>query len=107
MTELRDDLTACINEALEGESMKRIDKAIRDLSIQLQDEIEWQIKDSLAGNLSAWVAEMAKRTVECILQGNEQEMRRYLSCEKRGESGEYIGWTGRSDSSYWGAPARG
>lgn len=102
VSDLKDDLTACINDALEGDAMARINKAIRDLSYDLQEHIECEVKDSLAGNLAAWVAEMAKRTVAAILQGNEQEMRRYLSCEKRGESGEYIGWTGRSDSNYWG-----
>ena len=27
----------------------------------------------------------------------EDQMRRYLSCDKRGPDGQYIGWTGRSD----------
>ena len=28
---------------------------------------------------------------------SDDQMRRYLSCDKRGEDGKYIGWIGRSD----------
>jgi hypothetical protein len=41
---------------------------------------------------------MASRAVEQIMEGNEDQMRRYLSCEKRDIDGRYYVSTGRSDS---------
>jgi hypothetical protein len=97
------DLRECLDAALTSESNKKaIDKTIEDVSQKLFDSLEWQIKDDLANNIASWAAEMAQRAVEQILEGNEDQLRRYLSCEKRAETGEYAGWTGRSDSDYWG-----
>lgn len=63
----------------------------------------YRVKDDLAPNLVSFVEDMAKKTVECLLQGNADQMRRYLSCEKRGDDGPYIGWTGRFNPGAWGA----
>lgn len=42
--------------------------------------------------------------MEAMLQGNEDQMRRYLSCDKRGPDGQYTCFTGRTDGVNYGAP---
>lgn len=95
---LADSLQAGVTD----ESFAPIVKKFRDTMQDLEDDLLYRLKDDLANHLAAYAAQMASHAVEMILEGNEDQMRRYLSCEKRGEDGEYIGWTGRSDSSYFG-----
>ena len=94
---LRAALEESLNAGLSDETMKGFTKQIKDLSAEFEDSLMWSLKDNLAYNLAGWVADMAERAVEQMLLGNEDQMRRYLSCDKRGADGEYIGWTGRSD----------
>lgn len=101
-TELRDQLAAVLSAGVDDETMKGVKKALDDIAYNIEDALMYSLKDNLAHNLSCWVADMAQRAVERMLEGDEIQMRRYLSCEKRGEDGEYIGWTGRSDGKYFG-----
>lgn len=91
-----------LKAGLSDETMGTFTKKIKDLSAEFEDSLIWSLKDNLAYNLAGWCAEMAQRAVEQLLAGNEDQMRRYLSCDKRGPDGDYIGWTGRSDSQVWG-----
>lgn len=106
MNKMDEELQARLKEVLDGgisdDAMKAVKKATDTILYDIQSDLEYRLKDDLAPILVAWVAEMAQRSVEMLLEGNEDQMRRYLSCEKRGKDGEYIGWTGRSDSKYWG-----
>lgn len=95
-------LTACLEAGISDEAMTGIKKAVDNIICGIEDDVMYRLKDDLAPNLTAWVVDMAKKSVEMLLEGNEDQMRRYLSCEKRDESGEYIAWTGRSDGKYWG-----
>lgn len=99
---LRDALEAAISAGLSEDALESFNKQIRNLSAEFEDSLMWSLKDNLAYNLTAWVADMAERAVEAMLAGNENEMRRYLSCDKRGPDGEYIGWTGRGDGQSYG-----
>lgn len=90
-------LEQSITEGLSDEAMEGFKKRISDLSAEFEDSLMWSLKDNLAYNLASWVADMAQRAVEQMLAGNDDQMRRYLSCDKRGDDGQYIGWTGRSD----------
>lgn len=92
---LRDQLTATLAAGITDEAMKGLKKKVADLLYEIETDIDYRLKDELAPNLSAYVAEMARRTVDAILAGNENEMRRYLGCERGC-------WTGRSDSPQWG-----
>lgn len=94
---LRDALEKSIAEGVTEKAMESFTKQIKDLSAEFEDSLIWSLKDNLAYNLASWVADMAERAVEQMLRGNDDQMRRYLSCDKRGEDGQYIGWTGRSD----------
>ena len=86
----REALKAALEAALPDEKLEPLKKKARELADSIVDDIEWSLKDNLASNLSYHVREMAGRAVEALLEGNESEMIRWLSCDQRG-------YTGRSD----------
>ena len=86
-----------ITKGLTEKAIESLQKDLRKVTDSFEDDFLWNLKDNLAYNLTAYVADMAERAVEQMLAGNDDQMRRYLSCDKRGEDGKYIGWTGRSD----------
>lgn len=86
-----------ITKGLTEKAIEGLQKDVRKVADSFEDDFMWNLKDNLACNLTAYVADMAERAVEQMLAGNDDQMRRYLSCDKRGEDGQYIGWTGRSD----------
>src|SRR5262249_40528899 len=93
---LEDDrkaLYAALEAALPDDKMKPLAKKARDLAESIAEDIEWNLKDQLAANLSYHVKEMAGRAVEALLAGNESEMVRWLSCDKRGYTGRSDGYT--------------
>lgn len=94
---LRDGLEKSIEAGLTETALEGFTKQIKNLSAEFEDSLLWSLKDGLAYSLAAWTADMAERALEQMLLGNEDQMRRYLSCDKRGPDGNYIGWTGRSD----------
>lgn len=97
---LRDALAQSIQAGLTNETMEQFNKKIKDLSCEFEESLMWSLKDNLAYNLSAWTVDMAERALEQMLAGNDDQMRRYLSCDKRGEDGQYICYTGRSDGAF-------
>lgn len=101
--ELRDKLEEVLKLGISEDAKKAINKSVDDVIYRITTDLEYEVHDQLAHHLACWVADMAQRTVEQMLEGNEDQMRRYLGCEKRSEDGSYIGWTGRSDADYWGA----
>lgn len=107
MTKIDKTLSDALEELFVGglteKAIECSKKEIEKLKHSIADDIEWRIKDELAMQLTGWVEQMAERAVEAMLAGNEAEMRRWLSCDKRGPDGKYIGWTGRSDG--YGSPS--
>lgn len=95
--ELRNAFEQEITKGLTEKAIEGLQKDLRKVADSFEDDFMWNLKDNLAYNLTSWVADMAERAVEQMLAGNDDQMRRYLSCDKRGEDGQYIGWTGRSD----------
>jgi hypothetical protein len=89
-------------KGISEDAMKAVKKATDTILYDIQGDLEYRLKDELAPLLVGWVADMAQRAVEMMLEGNEDQMRRYRGCEKRGKDGQYIGWTGRSDSEVYG-----
>ncbi len=100
--DMRDKLTDILSAGVSEDAMKHVKKACDSIIDDIEGDLMFRMKDDLAPNLAAWCADMAQRAVEQILEGNEDQMRRYLSCEKRRDDGQYIGWTGRSDYEGWG-----
>jgi len=99
---LRDALEKSISDGLTEEALAGFTKQIRNLSAEFEDSLLWSLKDNLAYHLAGWTVDMAERAIEQLLNGNEDQMRRYLSCDKRGEDGQYICFTGRSDYQGYG-----
>jgi hypothetical protein len=101
--EISDALHKSLAAGLSEEAVKALTKKVDDITCFIEDDIMYRLKDKMAPNLVSFVEDMARKTVECLLQGNADQMRRYLSCEKRDSSGEYTGWTGRFNPGAWGA----
>lgn len=102
-TEIADGLRKSLEAGLSDEAVKALAKKVDDITCFIEDDIMYRLKDDMAPNLVSFVEDMARKTVECLLEGNADQMRRYLSCEKRGDDGQYIGWTGRFNPGAWGA----
>ena len=88
--ELAEQLRQSLAAGFSEETVKHATKQVRDLADYLETELQYAMVERMADYLVGYVEDMAKRTVESILQGNEQQMRRYLSCDVHG-------YTGRSD----------
>lgn len=101
--ELRNAFEQEISKGLTEKAIENLQKDLRKVTDSFEDDFMWNLKDNLAQNLTGWVCDMAERAVEQMLAGNDDQMRRYLSCDKRGSDGQYIGWTGRSDG--YGSPS--
>ncbi|HUD11470.1 MAG TPA: hypothetical protein VMS08_03595 [Candidatus Saccharimonadia bacterium] len=94
--ELADQLTESLNKGITDDAFKGIMKKVDDIRCSIEEDIEYRMRDDLAPNLTAFVADMAEKAVGAMLEGNDDQMRRYLGCE-RGH------WTGRSqDAGEWG-----
>jgi len=89
--ELSQRLESVLAAGMPDDAIKKFQKKMRDLAGEFADEMRYYVRDELAPDLVSFVEDMARRTVEAILQGNQGEMVRYLGCD-RGY------WTGRSDS---------
>lgn len=87
-TSLAEEVSAAVEKGFSDEAMKSLKKHVDSLICEIQDDLEWRIKCDVAGNLGSHVADAVERTLEAIINGNEQEMRRYISCDPR--------WSGRS-----------
>lgn len=96
--ELRDKLTEILASGISSGTVESLKKKVREITDQIESDLDWAIKDDLAPNLSAWVCDLAGRAVESLLAGNEAMMRRYLACEKDGR------WTGRNEDRFTPEP---
>lgn len=88
MNETRWKLAEALDSAITDESIAAATKKFKSACDELQDEMEYRLKSDLSYNLSSWVKQMAEKAIEAMLNGDEETMRRYLSC-KEGY------WTGR------------
>ena len=75
--------------------------------------MEYWIYSDMSWNLAAYVAQMAEDAIKAILQGDEDALRRYLSCQRNGYNGRDCehpvirgnpfgdGRTGASEAGLW------
>ncbi|MCC7340721.1 MAG: hypothetical protein IT170_06520 [Bryobacterales bacterium] len=91
MTELeaktRQALEAAIGDALTEDAMKRATKRFQDACSELQTEMEFRLQSDLAYNLCLWVQRMFEDAVKAMLLGDDETMRRHLSCSPNQYSG--------------------
>ena len=93
-SEILEDMRIALRDGLDGALtdgiVKSATKKLRDMADDVVNSLQYEIQDNMAEHLSYHVREMAGRAVAALLAGNEGEMIRWLSCDKRG-------YTGRSD----------
>jgi lipid II:glycine glycyltransferase (peptidoglycan interpeptide bridge formation enzyme) len=92
--ELADKLRAALESAISEDTMKEVKKKTDEILDTIDGDLNYRLKNDLAPNLSAFVVEMAQNTVEQLLAGNEDQMRRYMGCQQHR-------WNGRSDGDTW------
>lgn len=92
----RDALNDALDKALPDEAFDKLKKKAKELAEQISEEIEWNLRDNLASNLAYHAKEMAGRAVNALLEGNESEMIRWLSCDANGFTGRSDGYGTRS-----------
>ena len=93
--ELKNKLQETLQAGFTEDALKNIDKKIKDIFYEITGDIEYRLKEEMSSYLAGFVWEMAKKTIDSILRGNQREMERYLGCE-------HGAWTGRSDSPVYG-----
>lgn len=89
--DLLDKIRATIAVGVSDDAMKGIKKKVDDILYDIEGDVMYRLKDAIAPELAGFVAEMTERTINALLEGNERELRRYLSCENR-----TVSYTGRS-----------
>lgn len=91
---LAGQLTALLEAGATDDAMKGYKKRIYALIEEIDSDMLYRMKEELAPNLSAWVREMAERTITALLAGNEVEIRRYLGCNFGHYTGRMEGYVG-------------
>lgn len=91
MNELSEKMREALTAGVGEESLAAVKKKLQDIFYEIETDIDYRLKDDLAPNLVAFVVDMAERSVKAILDGNEDEFRRYIGCERHA-------YTGRSES---------
>jgi hypothetical protein len=84
---LKENLDNALNDALSSYSMDTFKKKINDAYADIEMDIDYDLKERLKYNLSRFVVEMAQKSLNSILEGDEENLRLYLSCEPYGYSG--------------------
>jgi hypothetical protein len=92
----RDALNEAIDNALPDDAFAKLKKKAQDLADHISKEIEYNLRDHLSSNLAYHAKEMAGRAVTALLEGNEAEMIRWLSCDTNGFTGRSDGYGTRS-----------
>lgn len=88
MNDLRTQLEAALDAALTEDSLKPTQQALKKFFDEFHAEFEDRVRSYMSYSLAAYVEDMAKAAIEAILYGDEDGMRRALSCQQGH-------WTGR------------
>ena len=73
---------------IDDERFSALRKLLKAAANEVEEVVVWRLQDDLHGHLANKVREFATRAIEAVLNGNEDELRRWLACGKRS-------WTGR------------
>lgn len=79
---------------LEDPRWARIQKMLKDVATEFEDTLLWRLREDMPSHLASVAREAAAKAIEAVLDGNEDELRRWLSCD----SGAY---TGRASEGYF------
>lgn len=75
-------LRKTLESGISDDAMKAVQKQTNSILETIESDLNWRFKDELATNLVCWVADLASSAVDQLLRGNEDQMRRYLHCER-------------------------
>lgn len=85
--EIRWKLSDAIEAGMTDEVMGRVKKRFRDAMEDLEDDLDFGLKERLSSNLADFICTSAESAVEQLLAGNEERMRSYLSAKDGGYTG--------------------
>lgn len=86
--QMRMDIESAIDAALTDESLAGTKKSLGKFFDEFHSEFEDRVRSYMSYNFARYVQDMASEAITAMLEGNEDEMRRRLSCVEGG-------WTGR------------
>lgn len=86
-SELTDAFCKALEEGITEERAEKAAKKLRDALTEEIDGLVYEIQESIPEYLTGHVLGMAQNAVEALLAGNEDMMRRYLSCDPYGYTG--------------------
>lgn len=92
LEEDREALYTALDQVLSDDSFNALRKKAISLADEIAENIEYSVQSNLASNLSYHVREMAGRAVEALLNGNHDEMVRWLQCDSRTFNGRSDGY---------------
>ncbi len=69
-------------------------KMLKDAATEFEESLLWRLREDMPGHLAGVAREAAAKAIEAVLEGDEKELRRWLSCD----SGAY---TGRAGEGYY------
>lgn len=73
--------------SLDDERFRTVKKLIEKISNEVEDAILYAVQDNMSANIAHNVAACAERAIEAVLDGNEDQFRRWLYADKRGYTG--------------------
>jgi hypothetical protein len=85
--EMRWKLSDAIEAGMTDEVMDRVKKKFRDAMDDLENDLDFGLKERLSSNLSDFICSSAENAVKQLLAGNEDRMRSYLSAQDGGYTG--------------------
>lgn len=78
----------------EDKRWERVQKMLKDAATEFEETLLWRLREDMPSHLASVARDAAGRAIEAVLAGDEQELRRWLSCD----SGAY---TGRAGEGYY------
>lgn len=84
---LIEEFNKIIEETINDNTKEKIRKKLDDILCFIEDDINYDLISRLRYNLSSYVIDMAEKAVEALISGDEELLKRYLSCEGYGYTG--------------------
>lgn len=84
---LKEKLKGALEDALSSISLEKFKRKINDAYADIEYDIDYELKERMQYNLSYYVVDMTEKAINSILDGNEEALRRYLSCALTSYSG--------------------
>ena len=77
-----DELESALEKGFSDEALARAREAAGEIAYDLVSDLDHSIKEDLTYNLSRYVQRMSEEVIRAILDGDDDRMRRRLSCHE-------------------------